>query len=828
MKAHAGIFESDPPEEAARKFDRAVPESAADAPWIRQRLRPLVGLETEATAEREESFAAWRGFLELIAEAGPAVFIVEDLHWADEPMLVFLEDLADRSAGLPMLLVGTARPELFERHPGWGGGLRNAITVHLEPLSDVETAQLVASLLERAVLPAEMQQAILERAGGNPLYAEEFVRSLRDRGLVDDRGHLTADPGELAFPDSVQGLIAGRLDTLAPERKALLQDAAVLGKVFWIGAVVEMSGRAEPEVAEALHDLSRKELVRRARTSSVEGEREFSFWHAIVRDVAYGQLPRRARAERHRAAADWIERAAGGRAGDVSDALAYHRLQAFELFDAAGMSTEAEDARAPAVAALYSAAMRTLNLEGPSAHAVFSRALELAPSTDVLVPDILFGRAQAARAMGKLAEATVDLEACIAAFEARGNELRLIEAEQSLSSVLRATGDARWRAVSDRAGRLIESSQPDASLLAVMSEQAFSFVLEGREEDGLTLVDRAFSLASASSTSPPPTLFMARGLARLGTGDSAGVDDLRLAATAAVEQGEAFRLSALYGNLAAAVCRVEGAEEMLSVCREGAAYCDAHGYDRPATILRAVSLEALYDLGAWEVGLETATRCRSSLEEDRYNLAWIASQEALIHLGRGDVQAAAPAVSETTEFLRSFGERDFEVVTLTLCAMLEHARGRGAMGVSLLERLLEDPDVRQNDDYVDVLPQLVIIAVANGALTLARTLADIDDQLPRGQVALMSARATIDEAEERHEQAGLGFEEAAARWASLDNAVERTSCLIGLGRCRVRLGYSSTANQPLQQALEEARRIGARPMADECERWLRRSQPAIS
>ena len=136
---------------------------------------------------------------------------------------------------MPLLLVCTARPELYEQHPDWAAGLRNATTINLAPLTDEETARLIAALLEQAVLPAETQQALLERAGGNPLYAEEFVRLLADRG--------TSSAEAVEIPDSVQALIAARLDTLSPERKSLLQDAAVIGKVFWAGARRE-HGRA--------------------------------------------------------------------------------------------------------------------------------------------------------------------------------------------------------------------------------------------------------------------------------------------------------------------------------------------------------------------------------------------------------------------------------------------------------------------------------------------------------------------------------------------------------------------------------------------------------
>ena len=189
---------------------------------------------------------------------------------------------------------------------------------------------------------------MLERAGGNPLYAEEFVRLLADRGLA---------AGETELPECVQALIAARLDTLPPERKSLLQDAAVIGKVFWVGALAEMGDRDQGEVELALHELARKELVRPARLSSMEGESEYSFWHLLVRDVAYGQIPRAERARRHRSAAAWIERKAGDRVEDLAEVLAHHYLQALELAEAAGDARAGGGAR-PAGAALPRARRR--------------------------------------------------------------------------------------------------------------------------------------------------------------------------------------------------------------------------------------------------------------------------------------------------------------------------------------------------------------------------------------------------------------------------------------------------------------------------------------
>src|SRR5213079_3262603 len=279
VKAHAGILESDGPEEVDAKLAAAIESlvgDESDREWFRMRLEPLVGIEAAGPAiAREELFSAWQRFLELIAAARPLVLVVEDLHWADAALVDFLDHLV-----------------------GWASGKRNSVTISLGPLSDEETARLVASLVGRSVLPVEMQSALLERAGGNPLYAEEFVRMLAERG---------APAPDTPLPETVQALIAARLDTLPPERKSLLQDAAVVGKVFWTGAVAAIGNVEERAVKDGMRELVRKELVRPARTSSVEGQEELAFWHVLVRDVAYQQIPRAARAEKHRATSEWIE-----------------------------------------------------------------------------------------------------------------------------------------------------------------------------------------------------------------------------------------------------------------------------------------------------------------------------------------------------------------------------------------------------------------------------------------------------------------------------------------------------------------------------------------
>jgi len=193
VKAQAGILDTDPADAATSRLTQAVADLIGDereAAWVLEHLGVLIGVGGGELGgdRRAEAFAAWRRFVEALAEQGPAVLVFEDLHWADALLLDFLDHLVDWAADVPLLIVATARPELLSRRPGWGGGKPNSSIVSLAPLSEQDTAQLVATLLGQALLPAELQAALLARAGGNPLYAEEYVRMLADRGFLKRAG----------------------------------------------------------------------------------------------------------------------------------------------------------------------------------------------------------------------------------------------------------------------------------------------------------------------------------------------------------------------------------------------------------------------------------------------------------------------------------------------------------------------------------------------------------------------------------------------------------------------------------------------------------------
>ena len=279
VKAEAGMLESHESGAAASKLATAVAgviEDTDEARWVERHLGALVGLEAEETLfgdRRAEAFAAWRRFIERLAERRPTVLVLEDLHWADDALLDFVEYLLAWAADVELLLVCTARPELFERRPGWWADSSTSRVVSLAPLTEPETHELLDALLGTALLPEETRSALLRSATGNPLYAQEFVRMLEDRGLLGQREGewIVERTDDLPVPDSILGIIAARLDAVPSEDRAVIQDASVVGKVFWPFAVAHVAERGRWAVEEALRRLEQRQLIRRRHDSSVEG-----------------------------------------------------------------------------------------------------------------------------------------------------------------------------------------------------------------------------------------------------------------------------------------------------------------------------------------------------------------------------------------------------------------------------------------------------------------------------------------------------------------------------------------------------------------------------
>jgi class 3 adenylate cyclase/tetratricopeptide (TPR) repeat protein len=364
IKAQCEIFEDDTAEMAAKKADAAVRELFGDESAAPQ-VRALVGAGDAHGMSREDLFDAWRRFLERLAARYPLVIALEDLHWADAGLLDFVEHVADWAQGSIMVLA-SARPELFEIRPTWGGGKRNAASIYLDPLSEAEGEAMLDDLLSGPVA-SDLRHTIVERSEGIPLYVEEIVRKLIDDGVLratDSARWDVARPVEdVELPRSIQGLIAVRLDGLPEDEKAVLQDAAVVGRVFWVGAVAALTGRSAADARDALGRLRVKDLVLPHEPSSFSDEHEFLFRHNLIRDGAYDSLPKSLRADKHAALAGWAEQRAGDRAEEISELIATHLLEALRYVEELGETGEQrDDLRRRAFRWTWSAAQRSFDL----------------------------------------------------------------------------------------------------------------------------------------------------------------------------------------------------------------------------------------------------------------------------------------------------------------------------------------------------------------------------------------------------------------------------------------------------------------------------------
>jgi class 3 adenylate cyclase/tetratricopeptide (TPR) repeat protein len=590
IKAEAGILESDAASVADSKLRETVARvgSEQEIEWLRTMLQPLVGIADDAAGgdRRAEAFAAWRRFVELLAAERPTVLVFEDLHWADEGLLDFVDSLVDWATDVPLLVVATARPELLARRPHWGGGKPNAATLSLAPLSETETAELVHAILERSVLPANVQSAVLARAGGNPLYAEEFARMIEERGGLDEAGQLD-------LPDSVQGLISARLDALSRAEKELLQGAAVVGKVFWPSAL--LADRNAPASDDALRALELKEFIRRERQSSVEGELQYAFRHVLVRDVAYAQIPRAARAQRHEQVADWIESHVRGE--DAAELLAHHYSSALEYSRAAGRDVTEVVGRARA--ALRDAGRRAVALNAfMNAARLFEAAVELTPEDDPEWPRLVLEHAEAA--------VYVDISS-----DRRLLGAREVLAKGDVHDAARAEmllGEYRWLR-GDHPGSnehftiaegLAERMTDESAKLRVLANLARFAMLADENERAVALGRPALVLADKLGRDEMRSHALnSIGVARVALGDSAGLADLEASRDIARASGGPDYVRAC-GNLAS-VLSVQGQlPRAAELHREALQIAEEIGYEEPTRWLATELAGDLMYTGDWD------------------------------------------------------------------------------------------------------------------------------------------------------------------------------------------------------------------------------------
>jgi hypothetical protein len=371
LKEHLGILEGDPPAVVFARLGSREILGLTLGHDVAHGLHPL--------AARDRFQDAWVEFLEEIVADRPTVVLIEDVHWGEEQLLDLLERLVRDTRG-PLLLIATARPEFLEQRPGWGARLRGT-RVELEALSSEDAVRMLDELLG-GTLPAGLREVVVQRAEGNPFFVEELLGTLIDRQLLERQNgswRLAELPSDFVVPDTVQAVVAARIDLLDPDEKQALQAASVIGRIFWAGPVYELVQEAEPD----LRVLEERDFIRRRAGSSIAGDREYAIKHALTREVAYASVPKARRARLHAAFARWIERNGEGR-DEYAPLLAHHYAEAVRPEDSdlawGGAESELAELRARALAWLRRAAELAIGrFEIDDGLALLHRALDLEP-----------------------------------------------------------------------------------------------------------------------------------------------------------------------------------------------------------------------------------------------------------------------------------------------------------------------------------------------------------------------------------------------------------------------------------------------------------------
>jgi class 3 adenylate cyclase/tetratricopeptide (TPR) repeat protein len=797
VKAQAGILESDRAEQVEGRLHQAIAQVAddpAERQWLERHLRPLVGLPHDEPPDPQETFAAWRRFLEALAEQRTLVLVLEDLHWGDEAFLDFVDRLIARTSRVPLMVLATARPELLTLRPDWGGGKPNALAVSLSPLSDEETARLLSALLERPMHEAEAWDQLLGRVGGNPLWAEQYARIVLEGGDVQE------------LPQSVQGIIAARLDALSEEEKALLQDAAVIGNVFWLGALEAIGGVSRWQAEELLYRLERSELVQRDHRSSVAGETEYRFRHVLTRDVAYGTIPRATRSAKHQRAAAWI--ASLGRPHDHAPMLAHHHVHALELAEAAGLDTR--ELVEPAWRALRAAGDRASALSSPqAAERFYEEALQLCPADDPERSQLLFRHAASTATWGggspeRLIEAR---DALLAA----GDATTAAEAEMLLADTYRmeGRGELAGEAV-ERALPLLGDARPSRSTASVLRGLANRMALTGSIDRALAIGAEALAMADLLGWDVGRADALVEiGSSRVMNGDRGGLEDLTRSVEIATEEGAIATLSRAHNNLSVAHQILGEIEPAYRARLEAARIAERLGSPSSSLWFRGVMTDFAYRRGEWEEADRLAEGLMAEVEggPTHYILWQVLAIRAAMRLARGDADGAVRYAEDALATARAAAEWQALYFTLAQGAYVSTAVSDGGRASALIDELLESLRARVLVGFAVInLPSAAIAAVRLGrAGELVAALAG-HPRTPWTEVVEAYARGRYPRAAEILQAIGSRPDEAAAR--------------IRAGEALLAEGARAAATEQLERSLAFWRSVGATAYVREGEALL--------
>jgi class 3 adenylate cyclase/tetratricopeptide (TPR) repeat protein len=816
VRMRCRIAEDEPAESALAKLRATLSEYVLDAEdrrFVEPRLAQLLGLGAFDAPDRQEMFAAWRLFFEQLARANPTVLVFEDLQWADESLLDFVEYLLEWSRDHRILVVTLARPELLERRPTWGAGQRSVTSWYLEPLSQAAMEELLEGLVPG--LPEALRDRILERAAGVPLYAVETVRMLLDRGLLARDGAVYSPSGEiesLDVPETLHALVAARLDGLGEHERRLLQDGAVLGKTFRIEGLAALSGQTVDALEPMLAALVRKEVLSLQADPRSPEFGQYGFLQDLVRRVAYETLARRDRRARHLAAADYLTTIAEEETAEV---VASHLLDAYtEVPDA----EDADQVRDRARAALALAGDRAARLAAPAeAQRYYQQAMGLTEdeAQRARLADLAGGMAWR---VGNPESARTLLEEAQSAYEQLGDRRSAALAASQLGDIFAADGHPEQAVARlEPALAALQEGEDDAEI-AVLSAQLGRFLyFSGKREEVAPHLERALALAGeldltetlAEALNTKAVLFS--GLdrdyeARLlmeGALSLALNHDLHSAALRA------------YNNLRAAFAGSDPVADVLATTEAGLELARRVGSRLWESHFLGASIWHLVDAGRWDEAL-------ARTEETRAVATTAFAQSALlgivpVYCGRGQLEDARRLLAEQAASADS-GDFQFAIGYLQLEAMVLRAEGRLQESLAVAERSLEQArELGETSPFVRFSTiEALTSAVALGDLDIARRhLATLDGLRP-GQVStFLRAHRELSRARLYESGNAAHFERAEQAFSHLGMPFELGVSRLEHARWLVAQGRRDDAAAPVADAREIFESLRATP-------WLER------
>jgi tetratricopeptide (TPR) repeat protein len=626
---------------------------------------------------------------------------------------------------------------------------------------------------------------LLVRAGGNPLYAEQYVRMLAEREEAE----------ELPLPETVQGIIAARLDALSPEEKNLLQNAAVIGKVFWLGAVAHIGGLERGTAELNLHALERKDFVQHARRSSVGDEAEYAFLHILVRDVAYGQIPRGQRGEKHSQAAEWI--ASQGRNEDHAEMLAHHYLSAIELRRSAGQPADATLAER-ALASLREAGDRAFSLNAiKSAARFYETALQLAPASSTERAHILFKLGRTRVIAGDL-DPTL-LEGASDELLACGELETAAEAQISLTEVSWLRGD-RDRSFGHlkRARELAEELEPSRTTAYVVSNVSRFMMLAGENAEAIRIGREALAMTEQLGLAELRAHALDNvGVARMHSGDPGGIEDLERSVSVAAQASAPGELCRSMFNLASVLWEQGQLRRSIGLLEEQTELSARIGHIWRWRFSRGTIPEFQYQLGQWDNALAGANEFLAEVEGGSPHVVASVSYDvrAQIRLGRDDVHGALADAERGLELARVAGDVQNVYQVTAWSANVFREGGDSQRATTLAGELLAELRARGG---VGVYNQsLHVLAWTLSALGRGR---ELIEALPEANVPWVQAAKAF---------ASGNLEQAADICAAMGAVTEEARDRLWMAEALVKQNRRAAADTQLQRALAFYRSVGA-------------------